>query len=969
MTVVDSDFNIDLDPDENLSVNNNCNYYTIDEYNAKHSDLVNSYSLYNQNVRSFHSKRSQIESFLDTVHLKFHAIVLTETWNSANNVDLCYLENYSGVHNFRDNAPHRGGPGGGVSIFSNSSLYTIRKLDELCLCNATIETCVVEVCCRNDPSKNHIILGVYRPHDDNIQNFTIQLADILSHNLLQNKSIIISGDMNINILASNNDSIDEYLNMLNCFHFVPAITKPTRFAVNGGINTGTSLDHIFINRLLPFSSAIFSYDLSDHCGTAIAVSLYDPDVYMNKSYKHIFRPYLDNNFQALRDKVSETNWDVILESDDVNNQYEKFISYLDVLYCKYFPLKIKYISAKRKNNPWITNSIYSKIRKKSEYYRMFKNGQISRAENNSFKNRLNKEIQKAKNAYYLKLFNDARNNMKSSWKILRSLLGAKSKIDGLSEILMDKADYDEKFGIINQFNNYFSSVGANLSAKFENNEAYVSSFPVNINSFYLFPPSEIEILKLISKLKLSKTHINSMPVSIFRKLSDLLVKPILLLINKSFQTGIFPEILKLARITPLHKTDDYNTPSNYRPISSLSYHSKIFEKLIANRLISFCKKFNIFSPEQFGFQPGVSTCDALIKLTEAIYQSLDEKNHHIITLIDIRKAFDCVDHAILSEKLDRYGIRGFVHNLFVSYLSNRKCFIEINNIKSDVKTFNVGVPQGSVLGPILFLLYVNDLPKISNNFQTVLFADDTTISTTGKDSNELLYRTNSELNRVSNWTKSNKLTLNTSKTELMIITNRNFASSMDVTLTNEVIRPTASCKFLGVMLDDKLSFKEHISFILKKISRHSGILYKIRDGLPLQTRLNYYYSFIYPYISYNIVVWGGTYSTCLQPLIVQQKRTIRIIKDAGYSEHSSPLFKELNLLKVVDIYKYYLLIYMFKAKTKGEFSITHLRNTRNRDFVLPVFHRLEMTQHAVSFMAPKTWNSLPLTLRKIEKLG
>ena len=445
---LDSDIFLHLDPVSNLNISDNCCSYTIDEFNCKF-DKKSNFSLYNQNVQSFHAKHSRLQSFLNVTNHKFHCIVLTETWNSPDNVNLCHLENYSSVHTFRKPmTAQRGGPGGGVSIFCDSHLYRMKKIEELCFCNDTIESCVAEIVCDENPSQKYVIVAVYRPHTDSIENFTEQLFQILTSNIISNEVIIIAGDMNVNISASNCMSSNDYLSVLSSLHFMPAITLPTRHVFSETSTVSTTLDHIFINKLISFHSAVFDYDLSDHCGTAIIFDECHLDT--KNTFKHVFRPFTESNLQKLEAKLNDTSWGTLLASENVNIQFDKFVEYLDKMYCDCFPVKTKQISAKRRNNPWITDETMKKIRQKSIYYRLMKNGLITKAENNAFKNRLNKEIQRDKQKYYLNLFNENKQNTKKSWKILHSLLGCKSREK--NDLLCNTNSKDEKIRVLNNFN-------------------------------------------------------------------------------------------------------------------------------------------------------------------------------------------------------------------------------------------------------------------------------------------------------------------------------------------------------------------------------------------------------------------------------------------------------------------------------------------------------------------------------------
>ena len=304
----------------------------------------------------------------------------------------------------------------------------------------------------------------------------------------------------------------------------------------------------------------------------------------------------------------------------------------------------------------------------------------------------------------------------------------------------------------------------------DNSPIYVSDY--NPHSFYIFPPSYQEISKIIMNLKNTWTPMDILPVKLLKQFSSILVIPITHMVENSVQKGIFPDDLKTARITPIHKENSYIEPSNFRPISSLFYWSKIYEKFFSIRLINFCNKYSLISSKQYGFQRGKSTVDALISLTEDIYSAIDNKLNYIAAIIDIKKAFDCVNHDILLAKLERYGVRGITLEWVASYLLNRKCYVELDAYKSNLNTFNIGVPQGSILGPTLFLLYINNLPKFSDTLQAQLFADDIILSNSGPNIDALVHSTNSELSKLKDWTQANKLTVHAGKTKILVISKK-----------------------------------------------------------------------------------------------------------------------------------------------------------------------------------------------------
>ena len=303
----------------------------------------------------------------------------------------------------------------------------------------------------------------------------------------------------------------------------------------------------------------------------------------------------------------------------------------------------------------------------------------------------------------------------------------------------------------------------------------------------------------------------------FKEFQETLCHIIADLINKCFETGIFPDSLKKAVVLPLFKKDDPEIMSNYRPISILPKLSKIIEKCIKSRLLHYFSRNNLLNQVQFGFLPEKSTQDAMIHLTEQIYSNLHNKLSTLAIYIDFSKCFDTLNRDILLKKLEIYGIRGIPLQLFKSYLENRHQAVKVNNAISEYKPINVGVPQGSVLGPILYLIYVNDLPNISNQFSTCLFADDTTLIFEGSNKYDLFKKCDFGVNLFFSRCCANRLSINISKTNLMLFSNTLAPSDIaDVFMNKIKIEYVSSARFLGVIIDDKLRFNIHINEISKK---------------------------------------------------------------------------------------------------------------------------------------------------------
>ena len=407
---------------------------------------------------------------------------------------------------------------------------------------------------------------------------------------------------------------------------------------------------------------------------------------------------------------------------------------------------------------------------------------------------------------------------------------------------------------------------------------------------------------------------------------------------------------------------------NYRPVSLLHFLSQVFEKCMYTRINHFVVSNSILNSSQFGFLKGYSTSDAILNLTEFIYNSLDSGEIAINIFIDFKKAFDTLNHEILFQKLHKYGIRGSSLDLIRDYFSRRTQCVRVGSICSSISDIKLGVPQGSVLGPLFFLLYINDISNISNSIFTTLFADDTTISFKFQSALDIENSVNFNLLLLHRWTVCNRLTVNITKTFFNIITNRRLPCGffpLNLHLNGHYISYKSKEKFLGLIFDDQLKFKPHISEVERKISKSIGILYRLRSSVPNETLRLLYFAFIYPYLTYCNIIWAGTFPCHLENLSILQKKAVRIINNAPFLAHTNDLFLNSHLLKLKDIHKLSVCIYMFKQANLTQFHRDHNYSTRNSHLLLPTYRRLSLTQHSITYTGPSIWNSLPSEIKSL----
>ena len=545
----------------------------------------------------------------------------------------------------------------------------------------------------------------------------------------------------------------------------------------------------------------------------------------------------------------------------------------------------------------------------------------------------------SKHRYYKESFEEAQNSPRKTWSLINSII-KKQRNSKLPEVIsLENGSTTNKLEkVADVLNTYFASIGEKIVSSVMNqfdsrsNKHFSSYLPSpQSNSIFLTPISRSEITKIVCDLNPGNSAgIDGSSSIIVKEILSAVILPLQHIINLSFKNGVFPSAFKEARIIPLHKGDSPENPSNYRPISILSAFSKIFEKAIYKRIYDFLKSFNFFTNSQFGFRSGHNTEHAIIALIQYIHECLDRGEIPATIYLDFKKAFDTISHCILFRKLDNCGVRGPALDLVKSYLDKRKQRIDGGNFLSSPvpQSSMVGVPQGSVLGPLLFLVYINDfhralaIPCLSTHF-----ADDTAVSISERNDEELEAKLDTAFSNVLEWCSANFIALNLSKTNFIIYGRKSNICPRITRVTSSKYLLSISrvnvIKYLGLMIDERLSFKTHIQNIRLKISRYVGLMRRLKHYLPYSALRSIYFALIQSNINYCSLVYLSTFKSHIKPIQILQNKAVRILKLFISSPISLPnksstasLYTYLDILPVSQQFTFGAIIFKFNYDIK-----------------------------------------------------
>jgi hypothetical protein len=835
------------------------------------------------------------------------------------------------------------------------------------------------------PKTKPIIVGTcYRPPKQCYHDFLNSLEQSLAKTEYDSEKIVL-GDFNISFGHKSTAIFKNYSNVLSIFNMTQLIDSPTRVTDH----SSTILDHILCNKNERIcQSGTIDIGISDHSAIYCTRKVVRGMLKDNNSVK--IRSMKNYNKDTYVKMLNDVNWSDICQTKDVNQAWLKFKGTLSDIIDSIAP--VKEVKIRTNTEPWMSSEILEMIAVREDLHYKHRKNTTDQALYKHFcmqRNKVQRTIKHAKKDFLSLKIAENRNNTKKLWSQLKEL-GYSNKSKEKSNIVLninDTLSYDA-LTVANHVNHFFTNIADVLvnnlpsiptlfgvdSTNFQN---YYKSKGVNPSNFKLRTVTDEYVMKeLLSLNKGKSTGLDGISPLFLKDGSEILKTPVAHIVNLSITSGKVPDDLKVARVTPLHKKKSKLDVGNYRPVSVLSTVSKILEKVVYAQIDEHLTSSKLIYPYQSGFRRNYSTNTCLIYLTDYIKSEIGTGKYVGLVAIDVQKAFDCVNHSILCKKLDSMGIDS---TWFNSYLSQRSQIVSINGTKSDVCSIKCGVPQGSLLGPLLYLIYCNDM-EMSVKCRLILYADDSIIMVSDYDPKLIELKLAIELESINKWLIENKLSVHPGKCETILFASKRKCKKVKdfrVKFGEITIESKSNIKYLGSTINQTLSGIENINNIVKTSNGKLKFLYRHKAVLDRKTRKILSTALIQGHIDYAIVSWYyGLSNICKQKLQVVQNKMVRFILNKGPREHiGNSYLKSLGFLNAKDRVAQLSLnivhsVYYDRSPDYLKCHFQKIRdchsyNTRGSEYNFQIPMCNTITQTSFYYNAIKEWNGLPDDLRAI----
>lgn len=903
------------------------------------------------NIQSLRNKLDEIQCFVKNVNCD--VLILVETWLKDTEKFIYDIPNYRAVHCCRI------GRGGGASVYvkANVKLHEVDKSDE---------TDEIDWVCVALGENNLKVSAIYKPPTYSNNEFLKYLENIMNKHP---KNHIIVGDMNLNLLDYNSNNVQNYKNLLtlNNFKIINNIAEENATRVTDC--TKTLIDHVVADNSIGICGSVIAEDnpLSDHKRLIFAM----------KTQIRKYKPKIKSEIKILNHEKFRS----LFREKTINTNIDSFQSLINIITnCKKESEYSKIIKI-RENNDWINTDILNMMKQRDSMYKnKVKNPKNTtlEIEYKRLKNKVKNKVDTLKNQYFRNKWEQTGTNAKKQWEFVNNFIKEKQTKLHIQKLKIGDQTETDTNVIVNELNVHFKETGKKIIEELENQTQTHESYEEVIcrDTLHVRLTNDLEISETIAELKRNSApgH-DKVTVLDIINLKDNIISILKKLINNVLTEGKFPEELKTSRISPIYKSGNKDCMENYRPISVISVFSKIIEKILKNRMMSFIHRYGLFDPFQYAFTKNSSTLSTTMDFVNCISRALDKKKLVLVIFVDLSKAFDVVSIDMLLNKLQLLGIRGLMYTIIESYLVGREQYVNMNNVSSDVLRSECGVPQGSVLGPILYSLYVLNLRCANIKARYYTYADDTALVYTADNEEILQNLVNDDLQRYTNWLYYNKLKINVKKTKFMLFKQKNrFTNNISVKINDLPLEEVSHTKYLGLKIDNKLNWREHIQSLTNKIIQMIPIVYKCRTFLSKTTKYNVYNAFFLSHFRYLLPIWGSCCKTNFELVQTLQNRVLKVLFGYNYYTHTETLYTELNVPKLNKILQFEQINFIYKVINNNQRLNTevmlagnvHSHETRSQDNIYQITTRTNVGLNNPYVLAAKAYSALPADIRAVE---
>ena len=920
------------------------------------------------NVRSLVNKWDNIKAnFLDS---GIHVLSMSESWLHGLLPDSQFAlgNNYTFIRNDRkwndrndDTLPPK--KGGGVCMYLNNKL-DFSDMTYAHLNSSSIDLESQWVAITQKPNKTILLGNLYRPPQGNIANCLESLENNLSNIDLHKIEVILMGDLNIDLLDMQNNSAKEIINLMKQLGLRQLIKEPTRYSPN----KDSCLDLFFTNSDIIAKSGVCNINISDH---QMILLTRKKAKFLKQKCNFRGRSYRNYNRDVFQEQIRRSDWTFLNTITDSQDQWDKWLAIIKGELDEMCPIKT--FKIKQIKQPWITPRLIELIKDKDKILKSAKRSKNPEqwAEAKRLRNACTNRLRKAKADFIKEQLTTHSNDQKKFWKNIQEVLPTKSHSNRAISLIDDNDQLIETENVADYINQFFTDIGPNLAKDCQSNWTYPGgTCEESLSNIHTTTDEIIEICKNININKAS--CVDDVSSEILKDVFLAVPEKLCLFFNNCFNAATIPDSWKYAKITPLPKGGNSQLVSNYRPISLLPLLSKLIEKIVHKRLYEHLTEHDLLDKRQGGFRPGHSTVKTCAYFTEDLYIANNNNEVTIAVYIDAMKAFDTVNHQILIKKLQKFGIAGRLLNWLINYLTNRKQCTIANDIVSEYRDITYGVPQGSVLCPLLFLIYINDISNSVFNSKISMYADDTVIYISHSDMKTAISLIQSDLDNLYTWCNRNKLTINCKKTKYCLYGMRSAIKrskmlDIQLSLNTNILERVCSYRYLGLILDEHLTYNKHIKEMNKLISHKLYLLSKIRRYITQDACINIFKTMVLSVIEYCDIVYAGTTQTNLSAIDKLFYRGLRICLNYNNMISRKLLCNQCMVAPLKDRRNAHLLLFMHKQLNQDHLLKGKVANTRLQSG--PVFKTYkpnnEKAKLSVLYRGAIKWNGINANSRNL----